>query len=108
MTGPVGVAVPLGAEGRGAVWGLASQDLNVNEVRWPAGGGVGLHRNDEVDVLLVVLGGSMTVVLDGVSHPLTSDQLMLVPKGAARSITAGADGVRYLTCHRRRGLIGLS
>ncbi len=102
VDGLIGVPVALGTAGRGAVVGLASDDLNVNEVSWPAGEGVGEHRNDVVDVLLVVVDGAMTVVVDGEPYPLASRQLMVVPKGALRSLTAGRDGVRYVTCHRRR------
>jgi quercetin dioxygenase-like cupin family protein len=105
---PIGVPLSLGADGRGVVLGLASTDLNVNEVRWPAGDGVGRHRNDELDVLLVVIAGDATVSVDGVDHRLSAGQILLVPKGAARAVTAGPEGVRYLTCHRRRGPIGLS
>jgi quercetin dioxygenase-like cupin family protein len=105
---PIGVPLSLGGDGRGVVLGLASTDLNVNEVRWPAGDGVGRHRNDELDVLLVVIAGDATVSVDGVDHRLSAGQILLVPKGAARAVTAGPDGVRYLTCHRRRGPIGLS
>jgi len=31
-----------------------------------------------------------------------------VPRGAARSIVAGQDGLRCLTVHRRRGGLGLT
>jgi len=104
----LGVPLSLGADGRGVVLGLASIDLNVNEVSWPAGDGVGLHRNDELDVLLVVIAGAATVSVDATDHRICAGQILLVPKGAARSVTAGPEGVRYLTCHRRRGPIGLS
>jgi hypothetical protein len=48
------------APGReGVVWSLeAGPDLNVNLVRFGAGGGVGEHVNDEVDVVFVGVSGS--------------------------------------------------
>jgi hypothetical protein len=42
----------------GVIWTLeGSGDLNANLVRFDAGGGVGEHVNDEVDVLFVGVGG---------------------------------------------------
>lgn len=108
VTGPVGVPVALGAEGRGAVLGLATADLNVNEVAWPPGAGVHEHRNDLVDVLFVVVEGAMTVTLDGERHDVPHRHMIVIPKGAVRSVTAGPDGVRYVTCHRRRPPLGIT
>lgn len=89
-------------EGSGVIRGIASDDLNVNLVSWPAGGGVGEHVNDELDVLLVVVHGEMTVRVAGAPVVVGADQAVVVPKGTSRSIVAGAEGVRYLSSHRRR------
>lgn len=96
--------VPLGTSvaGRGVAWGLASEDLNVNLVGWPEGDGVGEHVNDAVDVLFVVVAGRMRVALDGAVHDVGEGQVIVVPRGVSRSVTAGPGGVRYLSCHRRR------
>ena len=59
--------------------------------------------NDSLDVLVVVLGGSGTAVVAGDAHALSAGQVLLIEKGLSRSITAGADGLRYLSVHRRRG-----
>ncbi|MEO8095838.1 MAG: cupin domain-containing protein, partial [Pseudolysinimonas sp.] len=69
------------------------------------GEGVAAHRNDERDVLLIVLDGSATVQVDGVSHELSDHELILLPRGSVRSIIAGTVGVRYLSIHRRRDLL---
>jgi quercetin dioxygenase-like cupin family protein len=53
-------------------------------------------------VLLVVLEGQATVTLDGVEHLLRAGQALVVEKGRTRKISAGADGVRYLSIHLRR------
>jgi hypothetical protein len=53
--------------------------------------------------LLLVLTGSASIALDGSAHELSAGNLLLVPRGCARSVTAGAGGVRYLSVHRRRG-----
>jgi quercetin dioxygenase-like cupin family protein len=86
----------------GPQWGMQSADLNATLLAWPAGGSVAEHRNDEIDVLIVVLHGSATIRVDGVDNQLATHELLLVPRGSTRAVTAGADGVRYLSVHRRR------
>lgn len=95
-------------QGRAVLWGLASDDLNVNLVAWPAGDGVGQHTNTEVDVLIVVIDGALSVDLDGQAQLVGAGQAIVVPKGATRALTASAGGVRYLSVHRRRPPLGLS
>jgi quercetin dioxygenase-like cupin family protein len=88
----------------GVVWVLeGSGDLNANLVRFDAGGGVGEHVNEEVDVLFVGVAGSGSVRVDGEEHVLSAGTLVFVPKGARRSAGASSDGFAYLTVHRRRG-----
>ncbi|HEX5973581.1 MAG TPA: cupin domain-containing protein [Rubrobacteraceae bacterium] len=88
----------------GVIWTLeGSGDLNANLVHFDAGGGVGEHVNDEVDVLFVGVGGSGSVRVDGQEHPLFAGTLVFVPRGVRRSTVALSDGFAYLTVHRRRG-----
>jgi quercetin dioxygenase-like cupin family protein len=82
---------------------MQSDELNATLLTWPAGHEIATHVNDEREVMLVVLGGSARVTVDGVAHDLSAEQLLLVPRGCARAITAGPDGVRYLSTHLRRG-----
>ena len=89
--------------GHGPVWGLACDDLNATLLAWPAGHEVAEHTNEDLDVLLVVLGGSGTVAVDGRPQDVAEQQALLIPKGSRRSIRAGDDGIRYLSIHRRRG-----
>jgi quercetin dioxygenase-like cupin family protein len=98
----------LSGDGAGAIRAITSEDLNVNLVSWPAGGGVGEHVNDERDVLLVVVRGAMTLRVDGVSRDVSVDHAIVVPKGSTRSIVAGADGVRYVSAHRRRAPLDIA
>lgn len=92
------------AAGRGVVWTLqASEDLNANLVRFAEGGGVGEHVNEEVDVLLVGVTGSGSVVVDGREHALGAGKLVFVPKGSRRSTRGASEGFAYLTVHKRRG-----
>ncbi len=88
--------------GPGPQWGMQSEDLNATLLAWPAGRGVAEHRNDERDVLLVVLDGSMLVRVDDDEHPVVSHGLLLLPRGSRRALTAGPEGVRYLSIHLRR------
>jgi quercetin dioxygenase-like cupin family protein len=88
----------------GVIWSLrGSDDLNANLVRFDAGGGVGEHANEEVDVLFVGVAGSGSVRVDGKEHALSTGALVFVPRGARRSTSALSDGFAYLTVHRRRG-----
>jgi uncharacterized cupin superfamily protein len=98
---PVDLLAPAGA---GPLWGIAAEDLNATLLAWPAGHEVAEHRNDELDVLVVVLAGDGTAVVDGREHALAAGTALLVAKGSARLIRAGAGGVRYLSVHRRRAL----
>jgi quercetin dioxygenase-like cupin family protein len=93
------------ATGReGVVWTLeGSGDLNANLVRFEAGGGVGEHVNDEVDVLIVGVSGSGSVSLDGEEHPVSNGVVVFVPRGVRRSTRATKGGFAYLSVHRRRG-----
>ncbi len=105
MSGDARPGVPIDlaeGAGRAVLWGLATDDLNVNLVAWPAGEGVGAHVNDARDVLLVVVAGALTVTIDGTPEPVDAGSCVVIPKGAHRTIVAGADGARYLTVHRRR------
>jgi quercetin dioxygenase-like cupin family protein/iron-sulfur cluster repair protein YtfE (RIC family) len=86
----------------GPVWSTASEDLNATLVEWRAGKGPPEHVNEERDVLVTVLDGSAVLLLDGEEHRLDRGQTMVVGKGAARRITAGPEGVRYLSVHLRR------
>lgn len=81
-----------------------SEDLNANLVRFEAGEGVGTHANYEVDVLLLGVLGSGTVVVDGEEFALGPGRLVFVPKGCLRATrSAPGEEFAYLTVHRRRG-----
>jgi quercetin dioxygenase-like cupin family protein len=99
MSPAVDLATP---NGEGPLWGMASDDLNATLLAWRPGGGTPDHVNEERDVLVVVLGGSGSVTIDGSTTGVTAQQAVLVPKGASRAISAGPDGIRYLTVHLRR------
>ncbi len=88
----------------GVIWALErSGDLNANLVRFDAGGGVGEHVNEEVDVLFVGVAGSGSVRVEGEEHRLSAGTLVFAPRGARRSTEASSGGFAYLTIHRRPG-----
>lgn len=88
----------------GVVWTLEqSDDLNVNLVRFPAGGGIDEHVNKEVDVLVVGVSGSGIVTVDEQEYPLQAGTLAFLPKGARRSTRSNSEDFAYLTVHRRLG-----
>ena len=95
-------------DGRGPAWGTASEELNATLLVWRPGEGQPEHVNAERDVALVVLEGAGLLVVDGEEHTLTAGALAIVPRGARRSIVAGAEGLRCLTVHRRRGGLGVT
>lgn len=87
----------------GAVWSLAHDgDLDANLVKLGPGGVVAEHRNDEVDVILVVLAGQGTLTVDGTDHRLDPHHLARIPKGSRRRLEAGGAGLVHLTVHRAR------
>ena len=94
--------------GRAVLWGLATDDLNVNLVAWPTGDGVASHTNIEVDVLIVVIDGVLAVDIDGEAQTVRDGQAIVIPRGTTRALTAGGSGVRYVSAHRRRPPLALS
>jgi quercetin dioxygenase-like cupin family protein/hemerythrin-like domain-containing protein len=101
----VDLLTPLG---RGPLWGAETEDLNATLLAWDSGGGAPEHVNAERDVLLLVLGGSATVTIDGDAQTVHAGEAVLVEKGRSRRIEAGSEGVRYLTVHRRRAGLQIS
>jgi quercetin dioxygenase-like cupin family protein len=100
---PDGVIDLTAATGVGPLWGMASDDLNATLLAWPAGHVVAEHVNDDLDVLVVLLAGTAIVTIDGRRHEPAAGQALLIARGTRRELRAGANGVRYLSIHRRRG-----
>jgi quercetin dioxygenase-like cupin family protein len=93
--------------GDGVHWGIETADLDVNLVHLDPLSRVETHLNLEVDVAILVLAGSGWMWLDDDEHRLAPHVLALAPRGAARSIAAGRDGITYVTVHRRRTPLGI-
>jgi quercetin dioxygenase-like cupin family protein len=86
----------------GVVWSASPEGLHTNLVVLDAGGTIPAHRNDAIDVLVVVLAGTGTLTVDETPVGLAPSAALLVPRGTKRAIRAGADGLRYLTIHAAR------
>ncbi len=108
----VSAAASAGAEadagGRGttgAVWRLseAGRQLDANLVRLEAGATVAAHAEPELDVLFLAVAGCGTLTAaDGSTIALTPHALVWLPRGSRRALTAGPEGLAYLTVHRAR------
>lgn len=97
-----GVPIDLTAgDGTAVLWGLATDDLNVNLVAWGPDGGVDTHVNVTRDVLVVVVAGTVAVTVDASTAIVGAGECIVIPKGATRSIRATGGDARYLTVHRR-------
>ncbi len=86
----------------GALWATESEDLDCTFVLWKKGEGVRPHVNSEVDVVMIVMSGSGEVLINGEGVPLTQGQVVLVPKGAERSVQVTGEGLAYLNVHKRK------
>jgi len=74
----------------GPLWGAASDDLNATLFSWKAGSSPPEHINEERDVLVVVLDGSAILRVDGKNRTIESVETLIIAKGEARKLTAGA------------------
>ncbi len=100
---PVDLAsLAAGGSHLGALWRLDGEDLQANLVRLGPGDRIQPHRNDEVDVLVVVILGRGELTLDGQAHQLAPMVVAHLPKGMVRAIEAVDGPLAYLSVHRRR------
>ncbi|NUQ99588.1 MAG: cupin domain-containing protein [Streptomyces sp.] len=88
------------------LWKLAEsgRQLDANVVRLTPGRHIAPHAEPDLDVLVLVVAGDGVLGAGRQDEPqsLTTGTLLWLPHGSTRSITAGDDGLAYLTVHRRR------
>jgi len=96
-------------DGSGAVWNLTPQErtLDANVIHLPAGDGIAEHAGPELDVLIHVIDGSGTLATEAGDLALEPGALVWLPKRSRRAITAGREGLRYLSVHGRKPMLGL-
>jgi quercetin dioxygenase-like cupin family protein len=83
----------------GVVWSASPTGLHVNLVVLGPGEAIPSHVNERLDVLLVVLAGAGTIIVDDTATPLVAHRAVQIPKQTRRSVEAGPTGIRYLTIH---------
>jgi len=84
-------------------WTPDSTDLHLNLVSLQPGEEIGAHVNQSLDVVLTCLAGSGDIEVAAERITLQPGTVVLIPAGMNRHIVAGNNGVRYTTCHRKRG-----
>jgi quercetin dioxygenase-like cupin family protein len=90
----------------GVVWSCSPGGFHANLVVLASGHSVASHRNDSLDVLIVVVEGTAEVTIDGASHEIEAGGALVVPQGSTRTIAAGDHApVRYLTVHGERSAL---
>lgn len=100
---PVNLAgLAAGGNHPGALWRLDGEDLQANLVRLGRGDRIEPHRNDEVDVLVVVVLGRGELTLDGQVHQLAPMVVAHLPKGTVRAVEPVDGLLVYLSIHRHR------
>jgi quercetin dioxygenase-like cupin family protein len=88
----------------GARWTLTEpgRQLDANLIHLPAGQRVDTHSEPDLDVVLVIVDGGGTVGTPDGEQALADGNVVWLPRGSTRNITAGNNGLSYLTIHRRR------
>jgi quercetin dioxygenase-like cupin family protein len=89
----------------GALWRLAEsgRQLDANLVHLPPDHVVGTHTEPDLDVLLLVVAGDGSLESpEDDAVPLAEGALCWLPHGSTRRLTAGPEGLSYVTVHRRR------
>jgi mannose-6-phosphate isomerase-like protein (cupin superfamily) len=74
-------------------------DLQLFEVKVPAGGGTEVHAHDESEIIYVV-AGEMKVG----AHTLRAGSSVHIPARTLYSFTAGDEGLRFLNFRARRDM----
>lgn len=102
-TGEVTAAAQV-AEAAGAVWKLpmSRRDLDANVIHLQAGSKIDIHAGPDLDVLVHVLQGNGELITETETLTLQPGSLLWLPRRSRREITAGPQGLTYLTVHPRR------
>jgi uncharacterized protein (DUF2249 family) len=98
------------ADATGAIWKLQmrERDLDSNIIALAPGATIDAHAGPDVDVLIHVLAGSGQLTTELDTLVLRMGSLIWLPRRSRRQLTAGPDGLRYLTVHQRRQALTLT
>ena len=81
---------------------MRERDLDSNVIALAADGEIAEHWGPDVDVLIHVIAGSGWLTTETGEVELVPGALLWLPRRSRRAFRAGADGLRYLTVHRKR------
>ncbi|MDK9500288.1 hypothetical protein QEZ40_005919 [Streptomyces katrae] len=97
------------ADATGALWRLTGtgRGLDANLIRLRPGTVIAEHAEPALDVLLVVVEGGGRIDTEDGPHRLRPHTACWLARGARRSLTAGPQGLAYLTVHTRRPGLGI-
>lgn len=70
-----------------------------NLVRVGPGAGKPPHPHNPGDSFMLVLSGLLHLTVDGTAYDLAPGDLAIIPKGAVRGFTAGAEGATFFAAH---------
>ena len=93
----------------GAVWklGMRQRDLDCNVIRLQPGATIDSHVGPDLDVMILVLSGDGQVGTELGTVNLHAAALAWLPRRSRRQISAGPQGLTYLTVHKRRHALAL-
>src|ERR1039458_274051 len=93
----------------GAVWklGMRQRDLDSNVIRLQPGATIDSHVGPDLDVIVLVLSGDGQVGTELGTVGLHAGALAWLPRRSRRQISAGPQGLTYLTVHKRRQALAL-
>ncbi|MCE5292395.1 MAG: DUF2249 domain-containing protein [Nocardiaceae bacterium] len=100
----------FGADAAGVAFsiGVRERDLDLNVIALPAAGVIESHTGPAVDVVIHVISGSGVVETELGDLTVTAGDVVFLPRVSHRGFRAGADGLRYLTVHRKRESLPLT
>ena len=100
----------VAADATGVIWKLQmrERDLDSNVIALASGATIDAHAGPDVDVLIHVLAGSGQLCTEVDTLELRPGSLTWLPRRSRRQFTAGSDGLKYLTVHRRRQALTLT
>jgi uncharacterized protein (DUF2249 family) len=109
-TSALGAPDAADVAGAGVAWKLQmrERDLDSNVITLAPSAAIGAHHGPDLDVLVHVLSGSGQLVTELNAAPLRPGSLVWLPRRSLREVTAGPDGLMYLTVHQRRQALTLT
>ncbi|HEY1842329.1 MAG TPA: DUF2249 domain-containing protein [Mycobacterium sp.] len=87
---------------------VRERDLDSNVIALAPNGGIDTHAGADVDVLIHVLSGGGRLTTEQDTIDLRPGALLWLPRRSRRQLTAGPDGLRYLTVHQKREILPLT